>query len=349
MSKTGSPQKKPSISFSENQENPPQGGALSDLDNQDKSPNKSPTRRRSTPTGSAGSPARNASPERKSPSPAQSNRTPSQSPKEGSITEKTNDDSYIPSPYTFRAPARAKSFVRMNAKCPPFYLQLDHTLAVIWTLFSDNPPVSLGIVQLQWALNFLQGIYTRKGEHPKDVSLCIQAIEDLLLAKYADMAKEVSFIEEEEKKKRMRKVMPSSSDASMKSKQTVCESETCFGRMCLDVDRVLSHEANISSSPMPFSVNYSDIVDKVRVDYDQMYSKHSRASTTISGVELPQENTMEFLEKWRADQIKKIQAEMLRLKSIETYIGCAETNIDSVKDALQNDDTLRDRPQKFYY
>lgn len=45
----------------------------------------------------------------------------------------------------------------------------------------------LGIAQLQWALSFLKGVKNSKGSHPKDVAICMQAIEDELIAGYAEM------------------------------------------------------------------------------------------------------------------------------------------------------------------
>lgn len=49
-------------------------------------------------------------------------------------------EKYIPIPYTFRFPNNV-SITKKNtviAGCPPFYVQLDHALAVVWTLFSKD-------------------------------------------------------------------------------------------------------------------------------------------------------------------------------------------------------------------
>lgn len=70
-------------------------------------------------------------------------------------------EKYSPKPYTFRIPGpMPKNTVGdlCAVKSPPFIYQLDHTLAVVWILFSkDEYERPLGIVQLQWALNFLKG------------------------------------------------------------------------------------------------------------------------------------------------------------------------------------------------
>lgn len=48
-----------------------------------------------------------------------------------------------------------------------------------------------GIGQLQWALSFLKGITNSRGEYPKDVAICIQAVEDELVSGYAQMVEGV--------------------------------------------------------------------------------------------------------------------------------------------------------------
>lgn len=68
-----------------------------------------------------------------------------------------------PIPYIFRVPAPSKCCEARHAKCPPFYLQLDHTIAVLWYVFEYKifkKPIKrdLGIGQLQWALYFIRGI-----------------------------------------------------------------------------------------------------------------------------------------------------------------------------------------------
>lgn len=48
---------------------------------------------------------------------------------------------YKPTPYTFRVPKSSNIANELTvgyARPPPFYVQLDHTLAVIWSLFSPE-------------------------------------------------------------------------------------------------------------------------------------------------------------------------------------------------------------------
>lgn len=97
------------------------------------------------------------------------------------------DDSYFPRPYTFRAsiPAAKRTTKLIPAEFPQFYLQLDHVIAVVWMLFSqDDVARPLDIAQLHWALQCLWSIRHRNGEHPEDVVLCIRLIQDELLEQH---------------------------------------------------------------------------------------------------------------------------------------------------------------------
>lgn len=52
----------------------------------------------------------------------------------------TKPSEYVPMPYTFRiesAPAPVK-ITKLMARSPPFYMLLDHTIAVIWLLYSKK-------------------------------------------------------------------------------------------------------------------------------------------------------------------------------------------------------------------
>lgn len=50
------------------------------------------------------------------------------------------DTPYTPVLYTFRVKAKGKTtkVKHITTRPPPFYLQFDHTIAVIWTLFNQN-------------------------------------------------------------------------------------------------------------------------------------------------------------------------------------------------------------------
>lgn len=53
-------------------------------------------------------------------------------------------ENYRPVPYTFRIPGGGREFNLGHARSPPPHIQLDHTLAVIWHLFSPETERQLG-------------------------------------------------------------------------------------------------------------------------------------------------------------------------------------------------------------
>lgn len=110
--------------------------------------------------------------------------------------------SYIPMPYIFRLSSLKSEIndLKFIIKMVPFHLLLDHTIAVIWlTLSEKDYTAPLGIVQLQWANEFLKTIFNEKGEHPKDIQFCIDTIERLLLEEYSDLNKELDKLENAKK------------------------------------------------------------------------------------------------------------------------------------------------------
>lgn len=160
---------------------------------------------------------------------------------------------FTPIPYIFRIPldSDTKEIRKSYARSPPFYLQLDHTLAVIWSIFSQQPPTKpLGVAQLHWALNFLKTIKNENGEHPKDISLCIEIIQDQLLEIYAALANELSVDHSE----------------SQETKKTD-ERKSCNTETCSKIDKSTTEnppkrkdivESNLGI--MPFSVNYKEMM-----------------------------------------------------------------------------------------
>lgn len=100
---------------------------------------------------------------------------------------------YRPILYTFRAPVEKQSskLKQITAKAPPFYLLFDHTIAVVWSLFDkESRRDNLGIVQLHWALYFLESISNTDSTSSKDVLLCIETIRDYLIDAYSEMSEE---------------------------------------------------------------------------------------------------------------------------------------------------------------
>lgn len=71
-------------------------------------------------------------------------------------------EKYNPTPYTFRMPVDSQTdkIKESYAKCPPFYLQLDHTLAVVWCVFSKqkiNKPLGMRSLYF-WDTRYVWGM-----------------------------------------------------------------------------------------------------------------------------------------------------------------------------------------------
>ncbi|KAK5644909.1 hypothetical protein RI129_006209 [Pyrocoelia pectoralis] len=209
---------------------------------------------------------------------------------------------YIPIPYTFRLPNDSPIYPggKGTARCPPFYIQLDHALAVVWSLFSEEPTGKpLGVAQIQWALTFLKGVKNSKGDHPPDILVCIEVMEDALIKQYADMADAVN---------------------SLKLNETVSAS-------------ALVHDSGSKTSQEQtlFSINYTEMAK-----YKLSPSERTLVPT-IDGCEISEgvkfatstpkkecrtnHEMVEFLKNFRKEQISKIEEELKRLKCIESYIN----------------------------
>lgn len=234
-------------------------------------------------------------------------------PNEQTLEAKSGD--YTPMPYIFRTyDPHMKEVKNVPTRCPPYHIHLDHTLAVIWILFSKTEVKRpLGIVQLQWALNFMDGIYNRRGEHPKDVALCIQQIQDELIEQYADIVDDVQYVkrpsqdsttrdkskgkDKKSKSKSKSKPQATSSESELAEIENeveikgttaegegevsgegdteVCEDDSCHTKVCVDDkdDVVLQHIA--------FSLNYAEMMSRCPPGVEELYPccKDSKSSS----------------------------------------------------------------------
>ncbi|KAJ8920130.1 hypothetical protein NQ315_011787 [Exocentrus adspersus] len=223
---------------------------------------------------------------------------------------------YTPMPYTFRV-SNACNRVKIRnmwARCPPFHLLLDHTIAVVWLLFAQkeyNCP--LGISQLQWALAFLKTIHTRQGDRPKDVEICISTIENILVDAYAELASELPDV--------------SKLDASVRY-----------------VDGALGTESMVMKS-IPFSLNYAEMVSRRPRDVEGKTSVLSMTSAEAqeelnnlkeaAGVEsienldsVSKHKAINVLKAWKTEQLQKIRGELKRLRSIEDKMKDIDDNFE---------------------
>ncbi|XP_030745638.1 uncharacterized protein LOC115874584 [Sitophilus oryzae] len=223
------------------------------------------------------------------------------------IPEKTGK--YTPMPYTFRLPPSPKPIQVKNviAKCPPFYVLLDHAIAVIWMVFSgEKYDCPLGIAQLQWALAFLKTIYARTGERPKDVEVCVEAIEDILIDRYAALSKEIDKVDKINERSDF-------TDGALHSKTV----------------------KKINLDKFVFSKNYEDLAARMEPDdLSKVPSITSEAAQEeldnlkkAAGVEsiekldtVSKDKAVNVLKMWYQEQTGKIKEEVKKLKSIQEQI-----------------------------
>lgn len=226
---------------------------------------------------------------------------------------------YTPIPYTFRLPNDSTVYPggKGIAKCPPFYVQLDHTLAVVWSLFSEKPTAKpLGVAQIQWALTFLKGIKNSKGDHPPDILVCIEVMEEALIKQYADMADAMK---------------------SLKPNGTVSASAVSQAT-----------PSKISQEQPSFSINYTEMAKckwtpsertlVATTDFNELSATEKIVTSTPKKGSRNNSEVVEFLRSFRKEQISKVEDEVKRLKCIETYIS----NIDKCdfKSCLDSVDVL---------
>ncbi|XP_023013446.2 uncharacterized protein [Leptinotarsa decemlineata] len=213
---------------------------------------------------------------------------------------------YVPMPYIFRVPLPPvpTKIKNLRARSPPFYLLLDHAISVIWLIFAEKEyECPLGIAQLQWASAFLKTIHNRQGEHPKDVEVCIDAIEEILLNQYAELSKEMN--------------------TANKLDESVHYVDGALGT------------SNMVSKNIPFSLNYSEMVKRCpQIIEAQVHGAVSMTSAEATaeldnikkaaGKESLEEldtvsknKAINVLKMWKTDQMEKIRGELRRLRSIE--------------------------------
>lgn len=144
---------------------------------------------------------------------------------------------------------------------------------MIWCLFSKQPPAKpLGIAQLQWALNFLKGIKNQNGEQPKDILLCIQAIQDQLLETYAALVDELEDDDDQVEPIKPGKTTEETMDVTAKKSTESdgpCKVDTCenlnpsFGSK-KSGERLSGRARDVQSdviiANLPFSVNYTEMM-----------------------------------------------------------------------------------------
>ncbi|XP_014272277.1 uncharacterized protein Spf45 isoform X1 [Halyomorpha halys] len=110
-----------------------------------------------------------------------------------SIKEETKDEYdhelYHTSPrvfkprlYNFRNPLHLTNLEENSFKviAPPFWVLVDHIIAVVWFLYTGDKKKKVEIYHLEWALEFARWLRDEKGDHSKTVKTLIGIFEDAI-------------------------------------------------------------------------------------------------------------------------------------------------------------------------
>ncbi|KAK9502092.1 hypothetical protein O3M35_012688 [Rhynocoris fuscipes] len=99
---------------------------------------------------------------------------------------KNDPKKFIPKLYNFKV-SKCNAFNEtVLASSPPFWVLVDHLVGVVWKLYSkEKDGRKLGIMQLQWALEFIKMIKDDRGNLTKTLEAVKNTIEDSLILKYA--------------------------------------------------------------------------------------------------------------------------------------------------------------------
>lgn len=171
---------------------------------------------------------------------------------------------------------------------------------MIWCLFSKQPPAKpLGIAQLQWALNFLKGIKNQNGEQPKDILLCIQAIQDQLLETYAALVDEFEDADDEQVETGKPAKTATEETTNVTAKKSTdsdgpCKVDTCenlnpsFG-FKKSGERLTGRARDVQSdviiTNLPFSVNYMEMMRSSPNAVEKCFSSQINKSLTDAQIQ----------------------------------------------------------------
>lgn len=99
-------------------------------------------------------------------------------------------------PYSFLIKDDFGSAIRLDQayikntriQCPHFSALLDHTIAVLWGIFSKSQKgYEFRPAQITWAIRFLEGIKNKNGNLSVDISKAIERMEKFIFYKYGQM------------------------------------------------------------------------------------------------------------------------------------------------------------------
>lgn len=141
---------------------------------------------------------------------------------------------------------------------------------------------------MQWALNFLKTIKNQNGEQPKDITLCIQAIEDQLLDHYAALVNEIAGGEEGENEegephkgcsRDTCEKIPDAERTASGADVSGAESAEKIAKLAKDV------QSDVVITNLPFSVNYTEMMKSSPNAGDRFFSNQACRSLTDSQIQ----------------------------------------------------------------
>lgn len=231
------------------------------------------------------------------------------------VPQKRRKHDYEPKPHVFKLP-RVLNYdaKKLHAKCPSYNILVDHTLAVVWILFSRKEPSrELGIVQLQWAISFLKSIRNRRGFIPKDVIWCVTIMQERIMNLYTDV----------------HNFTTTNSTYQDSFKKTLDKYKRTPG--------VIKHNVLVSTGscyPISFSLNdmvgaKSDVIEELTKPLGQPCDESTCPMCppcfidfpTFTGLEIDESlsnsQMLGVLKNWRQEQVDRIEEELKKLHSIE--------------------------------
>ncbi|XP_045474123.1 uncharacterized protein LOC123680330 [Harmonia axyridis] len=216
---------------------------------------------------------------------------------------------FSPILYTFRIPDRwPKMLSHLKVKSPPFYLQLDHAIAVVWCMFCPTAKKTLGIAQIHWALSFLNSLNNRKHERPKDVMLCIDAMEDYLIELYADLSNKLDPLKNMEKSQREEEEAP-------------VATELPFSMNYSEMLPIVQHvtESELSGGPLS---NFDDVFRREMEGLKEVAGSESVELMTSKS----REAAIDYLNDTRSRHLRNVSKEIERIRSLDNLLHVINPN-----------------------
>lgn len=154
---------------------------------------------------------------------------------------------------------------------------------------------------MQWALNFLRSIKNQNGEQPKDISLCIQAIEDQLLDTYAALVNEITedendAVDDETNRTAGKKgCNPTNCEkiggefaAASGSAQNMQQASDIESAEKLIAQRAKDVQSDVIITNLPFSVNYTEMMKSSPFAGDRRF-KTQLGNKSLTDAQIQQE------------------------------------------------------------